>query len=69
MMLVTASVLMSRVLSKSWLAAVDKMAKSLGRAPIVLEFEISCTTLQKRTGVTVVASVVTCNCLPACQKL
>lgn len=41
MILMTASVLMSLVLSNSWLAAVDRMAKSLGRAPIVLEFEIS----------------------------
>ena len=58
-MLVTASVLMSRVLSKSWLAAVDRMAKSLGRAPIVLEFEISYTTVQKWEDITVVARVVT----------
>ena len=41
-MLVTASVLMSRVLSNSWLAAVDKMARSLGLAPMMLELEISC---------------------------
>lgn len=43
MMLVTAPVLMSRVASKSWLAAVDRMARSLGRAPTLLELEISCT--------------------------
>ena len=63
MMLVTASVLMSRVLSKSWLAAVDRMAKSLGRAPMVLEFEISCITFQKE-GIMVVTGVVTFHCLP-----
>lgn len=45
MMLVTASVLMSRVASKSWLAAVDRMARSLGRAPTLLELEISCNTI------------------------
>ncbi len=43
MMLMTASVLMSLVLSNSWLAAVERIAKSLGRAPMVLELEISCT--------------------------
>ena len=64
-MLVTASVLMSRVLSKSWLAAVDKMARSLGRAPIVLEFEISCTILQKWKSMTAVANADTFHCLPA----
>lgn len=42
MILVTASVLMSRVLSNNWLAAVDKMARSLGLAPMMLELEISC---------------------------
>lgn len=42
MMLVTASVLMSRVLSNSWLAAVERIARSLGLAPMMLELEISC---------------------------